>query len=130
MILNLTQHPATEEQAAVGVVEPRDKEAVRRLLTFNDLPTEEEVQAAASGLAELASAEVDAVADGDPLVLIGGAPFLMAPLERSLRAFNLIPLYAFSRRESVEEIATDGSVRKTTVFRHAGFIKADRPKGR
>jgi len=122
-VLNLTQHPATGEQVVAGVVEPRDKEAVRRLLTFDDLPTGEEVQAAASALAELASAEVDAVADGDPLVLIGGAPFLMAPLERALRARNLIPLYAFSRRESAEEVAPDGTVTKRSVFRHNGFIR-------
>jgi len=130
MILNLTQHAATARQVAAGVVEPRCKEAVRRLLTFDSFPTGEQINAAAQALAELASVEVDAVADGDPLVLIGGAPFLMAPLERALRAFNLIPLYAFSRRESVEEVADDGSVRKATTFRHAGFIKADRPKGR
>jgi len=127
MILNLTQHPATAEQADAGVVEPRDKEAVRRLLTFNSLPSGEEIAAAASALAELASADVDEVADGDPLVMIGGAPFLMAPLERALRRFDLIPLYAFSRRESVEEVADDGTVTKRSVFRHAGFVAGERP---
>jgi hypothetical protein len=37
-ILNLTQHEATKEQVAAGGVEPLDKEAVQRLLTFNNLP--------------------------------------------------------------------------------------------
>ena len=34
----------------------------------------------------------------------------------------IIPLYAFSRRESVEEWQPDGSVRKINIFRHDGFV--------
>ncbi len=37
---------------------------------------------------------------------------------------GITPLYAFTRRESVEEVLPDGSTRKTAVFRHAGFIPA------
>jgi len=48
----------------------------------------------------------------------------MAPLERALRSSDLIPLYAFSRRESVEEVADDGTVTKRSVFRHSGFVPA------
>jgi hypothetical protein len=56
--------------------------------------------------------------------MIGGAPYLMAPLERSLRSVGVYPVYAFSVRESVEQTAPDGTVRKTNVFRHAGFVPA------
>ena len=33
------------------------------------------------------------------------------------------PLYAFSKREVVEEQLPDGSVRKTQVFKHLGFVE-------
>ena len=56
--------------------------------------------------------------------MIGGAPFLMAPLESKLIEFGLDPVYAFSRRESVETVQDDGSVRKTTVFNHIDFVPA------
>lgn len=34
------------------------------------------------------------------------------------------PVYAFSRRESVERTGENGQVLKTAVFRHIGFIEA------
>ena len=48
----------------------------------------------------------------------------MAPLEEALRYRGILPLYAFSRRESREETDPDGSVRKVAVFRHLGFYPA------
>jgi hypothetical protein len=61
--------------------------------------------------------------------MIGGAPYLMAPLESALRAHGITPVYAFSVRESVDQVQPDGSVRKVAVFRHAGFVncEADEP---
>ena len=47
----------------------------------------------------------------------------MSALEKALVDYGVCPYYAFSRRESVEEVQADGSVRKTAVFRHAGFIQ-------
>jgi hypothetical protein len=53
----------------------------------------------------------------------------MAPLEVALRAHGITPLYAFSVRESVDQVQPDGSVRKVATFRHAGFVgcEADEP---
>lgn len=56
--------------------------------------------------------------------MIGGAPWLMEPLAKRLRAHGIIPLFAFSRRESIEQVQQDGSVRKTNVLKHAGFVEA------
>jgi len=54
--------------------------------------------------------------------MVGGAPFLMATLERELRRFGITPLYAFSRRDVIE--TTEGGVTvKTSLFRHLGFIE-------
>ena len=118
MIVNLTQHVATEDQRAAGVFEPSGKEEVQRLLTFETLPSPEEVRRRAAALAQIAEES------GATEAMIGGAPFLMAPLEEMLMGRGITPLYAFSRRETTEEMLPDGNVRKTCVFRHAGFVPA------
>lgn len=123
-VLNLTQHQTTTEQRAAGVFDlhPQHQNKLRDLLTFDALPTTEDVVVDAEVAADLA-ANVAAVA-GCRRIMIGGAPFLMAPLEQALKKRGLVPVYAFSRRESVEEKMPDGTVRKTTVFRHEGFVAA------
>jgi len=119
MITNLTQHIATPDQVKAGVREPDDelKEEIKRLLTFTELPTPEEIQERANLLARIAHGE------GAEAAMIGGAPYLMAPLERALKAWGIVPLYAFSRREVAEEPQPDGSIKKVVVFRHLGFVE-------
>lgn len=115
-ILNLTQHVASNEQISEGVYEPDNKKEVQHLLTFNSLPTEGDLKKNAMLLARIAREEKATHA------MIGGAPFFMSSLEEALRNVNIIPLYAFSVRESVEEVLEDGSTRKVNVFRHKGFV--------
>lgn len=129
MILNLTQHVTTDEQKAQLVVEPRmTKEKIRKLLTFEEIPSKEEIEARASELAEIAVSEANHYAgETDRIwitrVMIGGAPFLMGALEKALRECGFTPVYAFSKRESEEIPQPDGSVRKIAVFRHIGFVE-------
>jgi hypothetical protein len=118
-ILNLTQHVATTEQVASGVVEPTDKMQIQKLLTFDELPTTVELELRAFALAS--TAKDDPGFEGS--VMIGGAPYFMATLEHTLRVFGIRALHAFSRRESIDEAQADGSIKKTQVFRHAGFIE-------
>ena len=120
MIVNLTQHPATKEQVAAGVfdLEGQALAYVKANLTFNDLPTKEEIVIRADRIADIAA---DHRADA---AMIGGAPYLMAPLEAALIARGIAPLYAFSERVSEEEALADGTVRKVNVFRHVGFVEA------
>lgn len=122
MIINLTQHPASAEQLAAGVIDlPGEaRSALIALLTFETLPPAAEIASRARVIARLASQ--DYRCDG---AMIGGAPFLMAPLEVALKMRGITPLYAFSVRESVEAVQPDGSVRKTAVFRHLGFVGGD-----
>jgi hypothetical protein len=115
-MINLTQHLATAEQLAAGVVEPEDKARIAELLTFATLPARQEIEARASVLAHIAKSS------GYKAAMIGGAPFLMEPLERHLAYAGVKSLYAFSVRESAEEVQSDGSVKKVNVFRHAGFV--------
>jgi len=135
-ILNLTQHSPTPEQIAAGVVWGEISDAqeteVRALLTFDTLPTPVEVRHRAERLAEIAASAFTIVDYGGDsglvsnesfkFAMIGGAPYLMAPLESALRARGITPVYAFSVRESVDQVQPDGSVRKVAVFRHAGFV--------
>lgn len=118
-ILNLTQHPASPEQRAAGVIDPSPalKKQIQGLITFDDLPTPEFVAGRAIALAGL----VESLPEEFKAAMIGGAPFFMAPLERELLAIGCQPLYAFSRR--IVEESADGS-EKRAFFRHEGFVPA------
>jgi hypothetical protein len=130
MILNLTQHNATAEQKAQLVVEPRmTKEKIKKLLTFEEIPTKEEIEARAKELARIAVSEASHYAgetDNEvwiTRVMIGGAPFFMGALEKAIRECGFTPVYAFSKRESEDVPQPDGSVKKIQVFRHIGFVE-------
>ena len=114
MILNLTQHQASLEQKKAGVTEPASKDAIKALLTFNAIPSPEELHGRADALAEIAEGT------GVISAMIGGAPFFMGYLEDALRARRITPLYAFSER--VVEENSEG--RKVSIFKHLGFIEA------
>lgn len=122
-ILNLTQHPATAEQKKAGVEDlTGDRlELLKKLLTFEELPTQVEVEARAAAIAYLAKSVEFNVSEA----MIGGAPYLMAPLEYQLRSHCVMPVYAFSKRVSEEHTMPDGTVQKVNVFKHAGFVRAE-----
>jgi hypothetical protein len=118
-ILNLTQHNATSDQREAGVVEPPSsemKKEIQALLTFDEVPNLRDILRRANLLAEFAEYV------GYSAAMIGGAPFLMRALEDALRERGVTPMYSFTRRETVEESMEDGSVKKTAVFRHAGWV--------
>lgn len=127
-ILNLTQHLATPDQVAAGVVDLSGRHLERLLaaITFENLPSEREIRQRAKKV--LALVHLYPVKVGNyftlPAVMIGGAPYFMPALQCALRQDNVEVLYAFARRESVDTLAPDGSIRKTSVFRHAGFVSA------
>ena len=115
--VNLTMHPASAEQISAGVVNlDEGLEGVKRALQFETPPSSEDITARAEFIA--------GAAVGHKSAMIGGALWLMAPLATELRTRNIKPLFAFSQRESVETVAADGSVVKTNVFRHVGFVPA------
>ena len=130
MIVNLTQHPATPDQLAAGVVDLAGDELaiLKDALTFGELPNEQEIRDRADFIAELAAMNGLGGDEGDsPMpdqAMIGGAMWLMAPLASALRVRSIEPLFAFSVRETEEHAQPDGSVRKVAIFRHAGFVPA------
>lgn len=129
MIINLTQHPASPEQIAAGVVDlPAAQRALlSQSLTVDTLPTRQEITDRCANIAALAVHNGIGADDCDPhppQAMIGGAPWMMRALEDSLADVGVAPVYAFSVRESVENPQPDGSIRKVNVFRHAGFVEA------
>lgn len=120
-MLNLTQHVLTIEQQNENVVEPLDKEYIRSLLTFDEIPSVEKLQEVAIELAEYASAqETDSV-------MIGGAVYLMPYLIFELNKRGIDAYYSFSRRVSEDFVQDSDVVIKRVIFKHCGFIKATLP---
>ena len=113
MILNLTQHPATPDQIAAGVVDLPG--GWKSLLDFTVIPTVKELETRAIQVASIVPGEYREA-------MIGGAPFFMSILEDALLAREITPIYAFSVRESIEQSQDDGSVKKLNVFKHIGFV--------
>ena len=149
IIINATQHMATAEQSNAGVVNMMDTAGLKGLLTFNELPSRTAVQSRAVVIAVMVKEEVlrhlQALPSSDPTIaaaqqlvavgisaplfsilhpkaMIGGAPYLMPALEKELIALGIEPVYSFSERVSEETVQADGSVVKTNVFKHVGFV--------
>lgn len=122
MILNLTQHPTTPEQLAAGVVDLDEpaRATLSAMLTFERIPTREEIAAIAEGIANLADSYAEDAPDQQ--AMIGGAPWLMGALEVALLEQRIQPIYSFSVRKSFEQLQPDGSVLKVNIFRHIGFV--------
>lgn len=122
-IINLTQHLATEDQIAAGVVDlnDEDREELVRLLTFTSPPSAVDIEKRAWAIVRLAT-KID---PRPTAAMVGGAPYLMAPLEMALFAAGFSLRYAFSERRSIERTEPDGSVRKEAVFVHAGWVEVE-----
>lgn len=137
IILNLTQHQMTPEQYEYNGVklkelyfeikeeqEDHEKE-LKALLNFHELPTRDTINLRVMQITEFAlNYFMGAGVQSNRYALIGGAPYLTAPLAEALKRVGIIPLYAFSKRESVETVNADGTVVKTSMFKHAGYIEA------
>ena len=118
--VNLTMHKSTPDQVEAGVfdLEGEAREQLLALLDFAEPPKAREILDRAHNIADLAARA------GAEKAMIGGALWLMAPLAERLRGRGIEPMYAFSRRETVEEAQADGTVRKVAVFRFAGWVPA------
>lgn len=119
-IINLTQHKATDDQLAAGVVDlpETDREKLQGLLTFTSRPQQNLLAARAADIADIA------VRFNATHAMIGGAPFLMSQLEAALKAKGIQPLYSFTQRVTEEQVQSDGTIKKTSVFKHEGFVHA------
>jgi len=121
-VINLTQHLPTPDQlveAQFIELSKADQDKIKTWLNF--LPEEVKmsmISARAMLLADLAQKA------GAKYAMVGGAPYLMAPLEQELHHRGIHPIYAISERVSVEENLSTGEVIKRNVFKHCGFYDA------
>ena len=119
-IMNATQHSATPEQIAQGVVElPNEaKQELQELLTFKAPPTTEQIEERAKKVVILIDQHRDKYTNS---AMIGGVPYLMSALEYHMKALGIRPLYAFTERVVSEDPVTGV---KTSVFKHTGWVEA------
>ena len=114
-IVNITQHNATPEQVAEGVIDVKEVKKIKELLTFVNLPSLEEMVKRSTEIKKLVVL-TEHPFDG---VMLGGAPFFMRILEEEFS--NTKIFYAFSVRESIEK-EIDGKIVKNSIFKHQGLI--------
>lgn len=122
-MLNLTQHVVTAEQLQDGAVEPDQemKAEIQRLITFDrSVMTETgQIEDRAKALASLIRREY-------PLLnkaMVGGALYFMPALVKELKAVGIQPYFSYTDRVSTETHNPDGSVTKTLVFKHLGWVE-------
>ena len=155
LIINLTQHNASEEQIKAGVIDLPSpyREKLVELLTFNEMPSCDEIQKRAGAIYDLVidfcldknSPIKDEIKEmvrsangnfGDKYrirekefqklnlaFMIGGALWLMKSLIEELEGIGQ-PLFAFTKRIVKETPQPDGSIKKVAIFKHKGFIPA------
>jgi ABC-type branched-subunit amino acid transport system substrate-binding protein len=116
-IINLTQHQATQAQATEGVIEPQNKAMITALLTFEEIPSRFAMLERANTLAVMAKRS------GCDAAMVGGAPYFMGPLCDALKEQGVKPLFSFTERKSMEVTNQDGTVTKTAVFAHVGWVE-------
>lgn len=149
-IINLTQHQATADQTAVGIVDVQDNftATLKNLLTFPAVYDVYMLIGRAQAIASLAydswNAQCQAAADTDtrPLcstddaymdywyhsskeVMIGGMPSFMRHLEDALIAKGFKVGYACTDRVSIDVPDGNGGVKKSSVFKHVGMYWAN-----
>lgn len=130
-ILNLTQHNATDDQLASGIIDlPADfQTALKSLLTFPTTYTRADLEYRALQIHELIrdmcgehfGAPPKHALDG---VMIGGMPSFMPVLEATLVSKGIRVGYACTERQSIDK-EIDGKVVKTAIFVHAGMYWAN-----
>lgn len=151
-IFNATQHKASQEQLNQGVIDfsPEVHNEIKRLITFDGIPTKSFLQASADSLVKvLYDAVLEEIAPSDltesqklaleldktypanhfikvtmPKIMVGGAPFFASILENTLVKAGFKPVYAFSQRVSEEKLINN-EVIKTNVFKHVGFYEVN-----
>ena len=131
MILNLTQHNATADQLASGIIDlPVEfQTALKSLLTFPTTYTRADLEYRALQIHELIrdmcgehfGAPPKHALDG---VMIGGMPSFMPVLEATLVSKGIRVGYACTERQSIDK-EIDGKVVKTAIFVHAGMYWAN-----
>lgn len=126
VIVNLTQHKFSNEQKEESLLKDFEwvdtTDEVKALLTFASRPTLAEMQERAKALVAHAKANQAGGVISETVVMCGGAPYFMPVLEQAFLGTGIRVIYAFTERVSHEVPLPDGSVAKSSVFKHVGFV--------
>jgi hypothetical protein len=134
-VLNLTPFQTTSSQFIAGVVDLPESERVKliKLLAFTAVPLQKELIERSEAIAEIARKS------GYDTAMIGGVPYMLTVLERSLNSVGINPVYSFTIREikqvcsdistqatntnsNVRLINEDASTQMIETYRHVGFV--------
>ena len=124
-VINLTQHPFSAEQraefTAAGITDVIDTTlAVKEIITFSGDISLEVIKAHSKDLKDhLRSFKKEHAL---MYAMVGGAPFFQHAVNKACADLGIVPMAAYSERQSVESVQIDGSVVKQNVFKHKGFI--------
>lgn len=128
-LLNCTKHMADDVIIGEGYkglsftiidLNPRDRERVLELQDFNSgIPECGDIRRRAEAIADIA------VGYGLKYAWVGGAGYLMPPLESALKRRGITPVYSWSKRDYMETVDSDG-VRRLEMYReHGGWVVID-----
>ena len=119
-IYNLTQHKATPDQVVAGLIDaPEDiRSKLQEALTFEEMPLLGDIYDHTMRVVYLTLSWVPKYSK----VMIGGAPYMMSLLQNQLVQHHYVPVYAFSKRISEDQVV-DGIVKKVSTFKHEGFVE-------
>ncbi len=140
-IINLTQHRATQSQLDSGVIDLSEyyRAQLVEALNFTGMPSRTTILDRCDDIYQLVCSVIGQLEDNDKLFdgedlwdektilnygysfMIGGAPYLMCPLQQELSHIGQV-VYAYSERVSEKVVQPDGSVKKINVFKHLGFV--------
>lgn len=123
-ILNLTQHNATADQLAAGIIDlPAEfKAELVKIITFPAIYDKYELELRARRVYSLIlDLPCNIKVDG---VMIGGMPSFMPVLEKELVECGVRVGYACTERQSVDK-EVDGKIIKTAIFVHVGMYWAN-----
>jgi hypothetical protein len=121
-VLSIMKHPLTEGQIADGGYTLPGMQPLIDLC--QDFPTIESVAEAPNRAWRLAVAinRILGKYRQSDYVNVAGASWLVVPLCKALKAFDLIPVQSFSQRICVETPQADGTVTLSYVFEHEAWV--------
>lgn len=105
IILNISNLRVNDELKKFGVSEAKDWKLIKSLITFNEVPSNEEIRSRAASLAEIAKAsEATGVLIGNPR-----SQFMLSEIEKACEAKGIKIYYPFFVREKIDNEDENGS---------------------
>lgn len=128
-VINLTQHTFSQEQLAEfkaagvkdeNIIDTNDE--IKALITFNGDIDVEIIRERANNVRDYVKKFLDYDNNVVGYALTGGAPFFQAAVNEACRINGFVAMASYSERVSQERVQADGTIVKSSVFKHKGFV--------